>query len=108
MFSFAGARTRELEQAKSGTVRRGLEDRFRWLDKPSPVCGFAGKYIRFHSGANSFMPTGKVSDVYPKWALYSEPDEMFDVLKDARRLDYLIRLRIDEYTRRVISELATT
>lgn len=96
-------------------VRRGLDERYRWLDKTSPVCGFVGDYVRIYPhlcAANGFVPIGKICDIYPKRLLYTDPEELWEICRDFRRLDYVPALRVnyrehglDEYTARVVREL---
>jgi hypothetical protein len=98
-------------------VRRGLEELYRWLDKPSPICGFVRKYLHVYPhlcAANGFVPLGKVCNIYPKRLLYTVKEELWDILLDARRLDYIPALRVnyrdyglDEYTVRAVKELTS-
>jgi hypothetical protein len=101
----------EPSESKS-PVRRGLDERYAWLNKPSPVCGFVSKYIYYMSSANSFVPVGKISNVYPKRLLYTEQQELWDIMKDGRRLNFIPKIRVnyrdyglDEHTKRLIGDL---
>jgi hypothetical protein len=96
-------------------VRGGLDERFFWLNKVSPVCEFVQNYLYILPhlcAANGFVPIGKVCDVYPKRLLYTDREELRRILKDSGRLGYMPALRVnyreyglDEHAARFIREM---
>jgi hypothetical protein len=89
------------------------------MDKASPVCRFARKYILPYPhlcAATAFVPVGTVCNVSPP-ILYPptvrRKEDQWRVLRDAKRLDYVPSLRVnyrkyglDEDTKKAIRELA--
>jgi len=108
----AGARTRE--QA-SLPLSRGLDELFAWLDRPSPVCRFVKDYVHMYPhlcAANAFVPVGKVCNTFPVRQMPRSKEELWKVLRDAKRLDYIPGIRVnyrqyglDDETRKAIEEL---
>jgi len=69
-----------------------------WLDKRSPICRFVRDYILFYPhlcAANAFVPVGKVCNTWPARKRPSDTEELWRVLRDWRRLDYLPGLRVN-------------
>ena len=96
-------------------VKEGLGELYGWLDKESPVCGFAKDY--FHSyphlcAANAFVPVGKVCNIFPPRRIPRTSEAQWRVLRDARRMDYIPGIRVnyreyglDHETKEAILEL---
>jgi len=93
-----------------------IEELYSWLDKPSQVCSFVKDYIYIYPhlcAADSFVPIGKVCNVFPTRFSPRCIKELWRVTRDARRLDYIPGLRLnyrkyglDEETKKAIREIA--
>jgi hypothetical protein len=91
-------------------------ERYRWLDKPSPICSFAKEYCYNYPhlcAANAFVPVGKVCNIFPPRRTPRTSAELWKALREARRLDHIPGLRVnyrdyglDDETRAAIRELA--
>jgi len=94
---------------------QSLDEEFAWMDKASPVCRFAKEYVYTYPhlcAANAFVPVGKVCSTWPDRQMPCHKEELWDVLRDYKRLDYFPGLRVnyrdyglDEDTRQAIQEL---
>ena len=94
---------------------RGMDAAYRWLDKPSPVCDFSRKYIVIYPhlcAANAFVPVGKVCNTQPPRQMPPDKTELWDVLSNAVRLNFVPGLRVnyrgyglDADTRKAIATL---
>jgi hypothetical protein len=79
-------------------VTRGLAERYDWLNRASPIVQVVQKYMRVYPhlcAANGFVPIGKVCDIYPKRLLYTDHQELLDILEEAPRLSYIPALRVN-------------
>lgn len=110
----ASTKLNEPRDAKSGSITRGIEQRFAWLNNASPACGFVRDHIYFHCAPDAFVDVGTVVDMNPKWRLYTDPEELLDQVMDSERLGFLPVLKvnfadygIDEYTKRFVQHLRT-
>ncbi|MCC7353126.1 MAG: hypothetical protein IT330_05150 [Anaerolineae bacterium] len=110
----SGVKRAPVEQG-SVPVEAGLEDLFAWLNKESPVCAFAREY-NYHyphlCAANAFVPLGKVCNMFPPRQIPRDKDELWQILRDFRRLDYVPGIRLnyrryglDKETQKAIKEL---
>ena len=107
-------RRRPREQS-SLPLATGTEELYAWLDKPSSVCAFARDYFYCYPhlvAANSFVPVGKISNLYSPRKIPLTSDEQWKTWYDAKRLSYIPGLRVnyrefglDEETKAAISEL---
>ena len=103
--------------AEQGSLapERNLAELFAWLNKPSEVCAFAKHYCYNYPhlcAANAFVPVGKVCNIFPARKMPPSSADLWNILRDARRLDYIPGLRLnfreyglDEETRSAILEL---
>jgi hypothetical protein len=113
--SLLGERRGPAEQG-SLTTTEGVQELYHWLNVESEVCRFARDYGYHYPhlcAANAFVPVGKVCNTFPPRRMPRTSSELWKVLQDARRLDYVPGLRVnyrehglDEETRRAIAELA--
>jgi len=102
-------------------VRRGLPDRrslkklFGWLNKASSVCGFVKDYVYLYNGyPDAFVPAKWVGNNFHPRYLTKHSRELHEILRGARRLNYIPGLRLnyrkyglDEETKKAIKELAS-
>jgi len=108
-----------------GTAQQGslpdtsdLEELYRWLNKPSPVCSFVKDYIHIYPhlcAADAFVPIGKVCNVFSTRFSPRCPKELLKVTRDALKLDYIPGLRLnyrkyglDDETKKVIREIVSS
>jgi hypothetical protein len=87
----------ELSGRKKRPIRRGIEERYRWLDKSSPVCAFVKKYTSFTSQLMflSFVPVSSVVNVYPNLVAFTDVKELRTILKDANRLNFIPMMQLN-------------
>ncbi len=104
----------EPRDAKSGSIRRGIERRYAWLDHPSPACRFVRDHLYFHCAPDAFVPVGTIVDMNPKWQLYTDPSELYEQLADSPRLGFVPTIKVnfadygvDEYTKKMIRLVAS-
>jgi hypothetical protein len=107
-------RLRPKEQG-SLALESGHDILYGWMDQPSDVCAFVKDYFYPYPhlvAANSFVPVGKIANLYPERKIPLSSAEQFKVMRDARRLGYLPGLRVnyrkyglDPETRQIIQEL---
>jgi len=92
-----------------------LEKQYEWLSEESPVSNFVGEYVKIYPhlcAANAFVPIGKVCNTFPPRLSPRCSKQLWKVLRDARRLNYIPALRLnyrkyglDEETKKAIREL---
>jgi len=97
--------------------RSELDELYRWLDKPSPVCNFVKDYVKIYPhlcAADAFVLIGKVCNTFPPRLSPRSKEELRKILRDARRLNYIPGLRlnyrkygVDEETRKAVQEIAS-
>jgi hypothetical protein len=101
----------EISGRKQVPVTRGIEERYGWLDKTSPVCNFIKRYTRF-KGGGAFVPVDSVASIYPDRLVFADPSELREILDDAERLNFVPILRlnyrrygIDDHAKRFLHDL---
>ena len=90
---------------------------YQWLNKTSSVADFVGDYIRIYPhlcAADAFVPVGKVCNTFPARLSPRDPRELWKVLRDAKRLNYIPGLRLnyrkyglDPETEKAVKEIAS-
>ena len=112
-YTHAGRPPREQGSLPS---RDGVDELYGWLNKESPVCGFAKEYFYSYPhlcAANAFVPVGKVCNIFPPRRIPRTSEAQWRVLRNASRMDYVPGLRVNyrEYgldpdTKKAIRELS--
>jgi len=96
-------------------VMEGLREYYAWMNKLSPVCDFVREYMVYYPhlcSADGFVPVGKVCNVLPPRKLPFKDEELWRILRDAKRLRYVPGLRVnyreyglDAQTARALEEI---
>jgi len=94
-----------------------LEELYEWLNKESPVSNFLEEYVKIYPhlcATDAFVPVGKVCNIFPPHRSPRCSKQLWKVLRDARRLNYLPALRLnyrkyglDDEMRKAIRELSS-
>jgi hypothetical protein len=114
--------TQHLELMRGTKEQAALPDRsemdalYAWLDKSSKVSDFVKDYIVNYPhlcAAESFVPVGKVCNTLPPRLSPRRKEDLWRVLRDAPRLNYVPGLRVnyrryglDPDTERAVREIA--
>jgi hypothetical protein len=112
---YPGMRTMTCEQ--SAVPLESLDEEFAWMEKTSPVCRFAKDYMYTYPhlcASNAFVPVGKVCSNWPDRLMPRHKDELWKILRDAKRLDYIPGIRVnyrdyglDEDSKKAMVELVS-
>lgn len=76
----------------------GVKEFYKWLDQASPICDFTREFMRFYPhlcAAQAFVPVGKVCNVLKKRKIPLCDSELWDMLNDAKRLNFIPGLRVN-------------
>jgi len=91
----------------------GINDKPDWLKKPSKVGNFVRDYVYTWYGYESFVPGAKIIDIPPPRPSLSK-EELWRILRNARKLNYIPSLRLnyrkyglDEESKKAIQEIAS-